>query len=99
MEKTAKESKLMEEQEELLSELYPEMAGTLDEGPLGKTVGGAHPNMFEEVEVAAYESKTHFAHSMRTAAVKYQEITSPTTDTAQLQQEDVAQTKFTAASN
>lgn len=69
------------------------------EGPLGKTVGGAHPDLFEEVEVALYESKTHFARSMRTAAVKYQEITSPTTDTAQLQQEDVTLTKFTAASN
>ena len=70
------------------------------EGPLGKTVGGAHPDLFEEVEVAAYESKTHFARSMRTAAVKYQEITrQPRTDTAQLQQEDVAQTKCTAGSN
>ena len=66
-------------------------------GLLGKTVGGAHSDLFEEVEVAAYESKTHFSRSLRTVAVKYQEITSPTTDTAQLQQEDVAQTKFTAA--
>lgn len=69
------------------------------EGPLGKTVGGAHPDLVEEVEMAAYESRTHFARSMRTAAVKYQEIISPTADTTQLQQEDVAQTKFTATSN
>ncbi|XP_073670542.1 uncharacterized protein [Paramisgurnus dabryanus] len=69
------------------------------EGPLGKTVGGAHPDLFEEVEVAAFESRTHFARSMRTAAVKYQEITSPTIDTAQPQQKDEAQTKFTAVSN
>lgn len=41
--------------------------------PLGKTVGGAHPDLFEEIDVAAYESKTHFARSMRTAAVKYEE--------------------------
>jgi hypothetical protein len=34
------------------------------------TVGGAHPDLFEEIEVAAHESKTHFARSMRTAAVK-----------------------------
>ncbi|XP_054861306.1 uncharacterized protein LOC129347620 [Amphiprion ocellaris] len=69
------------------------------EGPLGKTVGGAHPDLFEEVEVAAYESKTHFARSMRTAAVKYQELRIHSTDIAQLQQEDMAQTKFTASSN
>nr|XP_043874409.1 uncharacterized protein LOC122764147 isoform X1 [Solea senegalensis] len=69
------------------------------ESPLGKTVAGAHPDLFEEVEVAAYESKTHFARSMRAAAAKYQEVASLTTDTAQLQQKDVAQTKFTAASN
>ncbi len=43
------------------------------DSPLGKTVGGAHPDLFEEINVAAYESKTHFARSMRTAAVKYEE--------------------------
>lgn len=69
------------------------------EGPLGKTVGGAHPDLVEEVEMAAYESRTYFARSMRTAAVIYQEIISPTADTTRLQQEDVAQTKFTATSN
>lgn len=36
-------------------------------------MGGAHPDLFEEIDVAAYESKTHFARSMRTAAVKYEE--------------------------
>ena len=57
------------------------------ESPLGKTVGGAHPDLFEEVQVAAHESKTHFARSMRTAAVKYEEILrSSTTEAAQLQQ-------------
>ena len=44
------------------------------ESPLGKTVGGAHPDLFEEVNMAAHESKTHFARSMRTAAIKYEEI-------------------------
>ena len=28
------------------------------ETPLGMTVGGAHPDLFEEIEVAAHESKT-----------------------------------------
>lgn len=43
--------------------------------PLGKTVGGTHPKLFEEVEVSALMSKTHFARSMRAAAVKYEEFT------------------------
>lgn len=47
----------------------------LREGPLGKTIGGAHPDLFEEVEIAAHTSKTHFARSMRATAVKYQELT------------------------
>ncbi|XP_070408825.1 uncharacterized protein [Nothobranchius furzeri] len=45
------------------------------DGPLGKTVGGTHPDLFEEVTLMAHTSKTHFARSMRTAAVKYQEFT------------------------
>lgn len=68
------------------------------ESPLGKTVGGAHPDLLEEVKVGAYESRTHFARSMRTAAVRYQEITVPATEPAWLQQEDVAH-KYTSASN
>lgn len=44
------------------------------DSPLGKTVAGAHPELLEMVDMAAYESKTHFARSMRTAAVKYEEI-------------------------
>lgn len=43
------------------------------DGPLGKTVGGTHPDLFEEVILMAHTSKTHFARSMRTAAVKYRE--------------------------
>ena len=68
------------------------------ESPLGKTVGGAHPDLLEEVEVAAYESRTHFARSMRTAAVRYQEITVPASEPGWLEQEDVAHTT-TSASN
>ena len=48
------------------------------------------------MELAAYESRTHFARSMRTAAVKYQGLTSPTTETVGL---DAAQNKFTATSH
>ncbi|XP_047206287.1 uncharacterized protein LOC124858335 [Girardinichthys multiradiatus] len=40
------------------------------DGPLGKTVAGTHPELFEEV---THTSQTHFARSMRTAAVKYEE--------------------------
>ncbi|XP_027138459.1 uncharacterized protein LOC113746562 [Larimichthys crocea] len=43
------------------------------DGPLGKTVSGVHPDLFEEVEVTTWHSKTHFAHSMRTVAVKVEE--------------------------
>lgn len=45
------------------------------DGPLGKTIGGTHPDIFEEVVLMAHTSKTHFARSMRTAAVKYSELT------------------------
>lgn len=57
---------------------------------------GAHPDLFEEIEVAAYMSKTHFACSMRIAAVKYEEIIRGT-EAARLQQEDVADIQVTAA--
>ncbi|RXN14669.1 gag-pol fusion poly [Labeo rohita] len=45
------------------------------DGPLGKTVAGSHPELFEEIAVSAHISKTHYARSMRTAAVKYEELT------------------------
>ncbi|XP_048035062.1 uncharacterized protein LOC125260633 [Megalobrama amblycephala] len=44
------------------------------DSPLGKMVGGAHPDLFEAVNMTAHESKTHFARSMRTAAVRYKEV-------------------------
>lgn len=43
------------------------------DGPLGKTVGGAHPDLFEEVETVTHENSTYFARSMRTAAIRYDE--------------------------
>ncbi|KAJ8278530.1 hypothetical protein GJAV_G00088610 [Gymnothorax javanicus] len=43
------------------------------DGPMGKTVAGTHPELFEEVTVSAHTSRTRFARSMRTAAVKYEE--------------------------
>lgn len=45
------------------------------DGPLGKTVGGTHPELLEDLVVSAHLSKTHFARSMRAAAVKYEELT------------------------
>ena len=67
---------------------------------MGMTVGGAHPDLFEEIEVAAHESKTHFARSMRTAAVKYEEIVeSPSTEAARMQRKDSAKGTVTAAAN
>lgn len=44
------------------------------DGPLGKTVGGTHPDLFEEVDLAVHRSETHFARSMRTASRAYREI-------------------------
>lgn len=44
------------------------------DGPLGKTVGGAHSDLFEEVEVTIQNSRTHFARSMRTRAVMVEEF-------------------------
>ncbi|XP_056138840.1 seizure protein 6 homolog [Lampris incognitus] len=69
--------------------------------PLGKTVGGVHPDLFEEINVTAQTSETHFARSMRTAAVKYDEITSEVpfkTKTVHLQNAMV-ETKHLAASH
>lgn len=45
------------------------------EGQLGKTVGGCHPELFAEHSMSAHMSRTHFARSMRAAALKYKEIT------------------------
>ena len=50
------------------------------DGPLGKTVGGSHPALFEKTEVIAHDSRTHFARSMRTCAIENR--SSPTLDPA-----------------
>lgn len=39
--------------------------------PAGKDC--AHPDLFEKIDAAVPESKMHFARSMRTFAVKYEE--------------------------
>lgn len=44
------------------------------DGPLGKTVGGTHPDLFEVVDLAVHRSGTHFARSLRTASRAYREI-------------------------
>lgn len=41
--------------------------------PLGKTVGGTHPNLFEAVDLAVLPSDTHLTRSMRTAPTAYKE--------------------------
>ncbi len=43
------------------------------DGPLGKTIAGTHPGLFEEATVTAHQSRAHFARSMRTAALMYEE--------------------------
>lgn len=40
------------------------------DGPLGKTVSGVHPDLFEGIEVTARHSSTHFACSMRAESKK-----------------------------
>ncbi|XP_078789161.1 uncharacterized protein LOC144984490 [Oryzias latipes] len=71
------------------------------ESPLGITVGGAHPDLFEDVEVLVQESRTHFARSMRTAVVKFEEIyRDPKTDcNPDLRKQDVTNVKCTTATN
>ena len=44
------------------------------DGPLGKTVGGTHPELFEIIDLAAHRSETHFARTMRTASRAYREV-------------------------
>ncbi|CAI5671305.1 unnamed protein product [Oreochromis niloticus] len=66
------------------------------DGPLGKTIGGTHPDLFEEVTLMAHTSKTHFARSMRAAAFKYQEFTK---DLASCQRPDHPETLSTTATS
>lgn len=43
------------------------------DGPLGMTVGGTHPDLFEKVDLAVHRSETHIARSMRAASAVYKE--------------------------
>lgn len=47
------------------------------DGPLGKTVGGTHPDLVETADVAVYRSETHLARTMRSALVAYKETIIP----------------------
>ncbi len=68
------------------------------DGPLGKIVSGVHSDLFEEVEVTTWQSETHFAHSMRTVAVKVEEhfVGRPG---SHLEQESSVEVRTTAACN
>ncbi|XP_065152486.1 uncharacterized protein [Paramisgurnus dabryanus] len=44
------------------------------DGPLGKTIGGTHPDLFEVVDLTLHQSDTHFARSMRTSSRVYKEV-------------------------
>ena len=44
------------------------------DGLLGKTVGGTHPDLFENIAVSAHTSNTHFARSMRATGIKYEKL-------------------------
>ncbi|XP_076129224.1 uncharacterized protein LOC143110221 [Alosa pseudoharengus] len=50
------------------------------DGPLGKTVGGTHPDLFEVVDLTLHQSETHFARSMRTSSRVYKEVLVDTKD-------------------
>jgi len=73
------------------------------DGPLGKTVGGAHPDLFEEMEMSIHNSKTHFARSMRTKAVKVEEISCELVNTRKgaqgLEQESEEEVRNTATTS
>lgn len=67
------------------------------DGPLGKTIGGTHRDLFEEVTLTAHTSKTHFARSMRAAAVKYMELSCK--DTISCQSPDYPSTPSNTATS
>ncbi|KAF1380216.1 hypothetical protein PFLUV_G00184520 [Perca fluviatilis] len=50
------------------------------DGPLSKTVGGTHPDLFEVVDLTLHQSETHFARSMRTSSRVYKEVLVHTKD-------------------
>ena len=64
------------------------------DGPLGKTVSGVHPDLYENVVVTIQQSKTSFARSMRTVAVRVKEELL-TKDLQQANQMEVRKTALT----
>lgn len=50
------------------------------DGPLGVTVAGTHPNLFESVDLTLLQSETHFARTMRTSSELYKEVILGTED-------------------
>ncbi|XP_070403557.1 uncharacterized protein [Nothobranchius furzeri] len=69
------------------------------DGPLGKVVGGAHPELFEECVFSAHMSKTHFARSMRTAALRYEELNTSMTKHASSSQDTALHKTNTSATS
>ena len=63
------------------------------DGPLGKTVSGVHPDLYENVTVTVQQSKTSFARSMRTMAVRVEELL--TKDLQKVNQMEVRKTALT----
>ncbi|KAL1006955.1 hypothetical protein UPYG_G00079630 [Umbra pygmaea] len=53
------------------------------DGPLGKTVGGTHPDLFEVVDLTLHQCETHFARSMRTSSRVYKEVLVDTKDASE----------------
>lgn len=67
------------------------------DGPLGKTVGGTHPDLFEVVDFTLHQSDTHFARSMRTSSRAYKEVLVETKED-QMRMEEVILSSTTATS-
>lgn len=69
------------------------------DGPLGKTVGGTHPDLFEVVDLMLHQSETHFARSMRTSSRVYKEVLVDTIDLSEehpMRMEEVTLSSTTA---
>ena len=47
------------------------------DGPLGKTIGGAHPDLIETAYLAVYRSETHLARTLRSAVMVYKKTIIP----------------------
>ncbi|XP_077949972.1 uncharacterized protein LOC144389412 [Gasterosteus aculeatus] len=69
------------------------------DGPLGKAVGGTHPDLFEVVDLTLHQSETHFARSMRTSSMVYKEVLVNTKDLSEdpMRMGEVTLSKTTAS--